>query len=207
MSIEYYLKQTEPAVRHLFNGLLEYDVVVPPALVNYIDETGQIVMTKEENDAFLNAHKASFALETARASLAGSILQIAYSGIKVYSPNKTISKRCKELGVTMKCKSALPFCLGKEVKGIPEGLIIYTGRIQYNHWEEGMPNNSVAKKVFRELAQSYYDNPHFDLVYELNYPNNLPVSHYIIRLELGWHNYEDYLVTIRSLLTNGCHDS
>lgn len=202
MSIENYLIQTEPAVRHLFNGLSEYKATIPPAIGNYVDETGQIKMTKEENDAFLNAHMDSFALETARASLAGSILQIAYAGIKAYSPNNTINQRCKELGVTMESKSALPFCFGKEVKGIPEGLIIFAGRIQYNHWEDDLLTSKVANMVFGELAQSYYNNMHFDMVYVLNYPEPRPVSHYIIQFELGWNNYDDYINTLRSLLTS-----
>ncbi|MCK4436113.1 hypothetical protein KAU87_04805, partial [Candidatus Bathyarchaeota archaeon] len=80
------------------------------------------------------------------------------------------------------------------------GLLIYAGRIQYNHWEEGKPTNEVAKRIFDELVAAYYDNSHFDMVYVLDYPSPRPVSNYVLRLELGWRTYEDYESDMTSML-------
>ena len=139
MSASSYIGQSEQAVRHLFDGLNEYDSITLPSIMDYVDETGLVRMTKEENQAFLQAYEEYFDLDFARASLAGSMLQVAYSGVKRYSPATTVSQRCSELNVKAGTTAAR-FCLGGEIKGIPEGLLIYAGRIQYNHWEDGEPS-------------------------------------------------------------------
>lgn len=111
----------------------------------------------------------------------------------------TVSPRCSELGVK-DASAGATFCIGRDIKGIPEGLLIYAGRIQYNHWEEGEPSNPVALQVFNELVHAYYNNQSFDMVYVLNYPKHRPVSHYIIKLELGWHTPNDYIASMESML-------
>ena len=85
---------------------------------------------------------------------------------------------------------------------VPIGLLIYSGRIQYNHWEEGEPGNKVTRNVFRHLLDAYYENPMFDLAYELEYPSTRPVSHYIVRIELNWKTYNHYLEDMRTMLAN-----
>ena len=201
MKAEDYLQQTEPAVQYLFDGLEAYDSMRPPSIADFLDENGVVRMTKAENEAFLRAHEGFFALEFARASLAGSILQIAYMGLKKHSQVRGVSAQCSSLGVT-KGAPAKKFCLGRDVKGIPIGLMIYAGRVQYNHWEAGEPRNKVAQRVFRELVMAYYDNQHFDMAYVLDFAGPRPVSHYIIRLELGWHTYDNYLIDMSAML--GC---
>jgi hypothetical protein len=199
LTLHPYLKDTEPAVQHLFQGLGDYYSDRLPSILQYRDETGVIRMTREKNEEFLNAYKAHFALETARAALAGSILQIAYSGLKQYPSKKTVNPEFSDLGV----KSVVPhraFCVGRLVRNLPIGLLIYAGRIQYNHWEEGEPTNPVARQVFRELVISYSDDPGFDLGYVLDYPAPRPVSHYIVRLELAWRSYDAYLQDMTQLL-------
>lgn len=199
MSAEGYLDQSEKAMQHLFEGLNEYDSIRLPSIINYVDETGLVKMTKEENEAFLQVYEEHFDLEFARASLAGSMLQVAYIGIKRHSPATSISQVCSNLNVKPGTTAA-KFCLGKEIKGIPAGLLIYAGRIQYNHWEEGEPSNPVVRDVFRELVHAYSANQHFDMAYVLDYPGPRPVSHYIVRLELGWMTYDDYLANMKELL-------
>jgi hypothetical protein len=199
MAAQDYLDDTKPAVSHLFEGLNAYDSIKFPSILQYIDNTGLVKMTRVENDAFLKAYEQSFDLEFARAVLAGSILQVAYMALKTYSADpgdiSTYSKYGIQNGSTVG-----KFCLGRQVHGIPIGLLIYAGRVQYNHWEDGEPSHVVAKIVFRELIRAYYDDTNFDMAYELNYPTFRPVSHYIVRLELGWRTYEDYESDMRSLL-------
>jgi hypothetical protein len=92
------------------------------------------------------------------------------------------------------------FCVGRLVKNIPIGLLIYAGRTQYNHWEEGELVNTVARQVFVDLVASYKNDHDFDLGYVLDYPAPRPVAHYIIRLELGWRAYTEYVNDMNELL-------
>jgi len=199
MSVESYIEQSRPAVQHLFNGLNEYDSLRIPSISDYFDETGLLKMTKEKNEEFLKAYGQHFALEFSRASLAGSVLQIAYIGVKRNSQDPPIGPECSKFDVAPGTTAAA-FCLGRNIKGIPEGLLIFAGRIQYNHWEEGEPDRSVAQKVFRELVHIYYNDQNFDMAYVLDYPSPRPVTHYIVRLELGWKTYDDYESSMRSML-------
>jgi hypothetical protein len=199
MAAQAYLNSTEPAVQHLFEGLNSYDTMKLPSIQQYVDKTGLVKMTKEENESFLKSYQDFFALEFARATLAGSILQVAYLGLKQNSPGPDDAAACAKFSI--QSGSAVErFCRGRQVHGIPIGLLIYAGRVQYNHWEDGEPSGTVAKSVFQELIWAYYDNLSFDMAYELNYPSARPVSHYIVRLELNWRSYDDYLTDMKTLL-------
>lgn len=194
-----YLEDTEPAVKHLLLGLESYYSTPLPSILQYRDQTGVIRMTKEENEEFLKAYDGHFALETARAALAGSILQIAYTGLKQYPSGKVISPQFSDLGVDDVPRSN-DFCVGRLVRNLPIGLLIYAGRVQYNHWEEGEPKNPIVRQAFRELVISYSDDPFFDMAYILDYPAPRPVSHYLVWLEFGWHSYDSYLQDMVKLL-------
>ena len=146
MHLHPYIKETEPAVQHLFSGLAAYYSASLPSILQYRGHDGIIRMTKHENEGFLRAYEAHFDLEFARAVLSGSILQIAYTGIKKYGHPMTISPRCQELNVKASTPGAA-FCVGRLVRNIPLGLLIYAGRIQYNHWEEG---RSEERRVGKE---------------------------------------------------------
>ncbi len=117
----------------------------------------------------------------------------------VHSINKSVTPLCKKFGI-IPGKPFAKFCVGRTRFDIPIGLLIYSGRIQYNHWEEGEPSNKVAKNVFRHLLYAYYDNPMFDLAYELEYPGTRPVSHYIVQNELKWRTYNHYLEDMKAML-------
>jgi hypothetical protein len=199
MAVQDYLDDTEVAVRHLFKGLDSYDSLRGPSIWQYIDKTGQIRMTKAENEAFLADHIRSFNLEFARATLAGSLLQVAYNCLKQYSPGPDDPNVCAKFRVRSDTDAA-KCCLGRQVHGIPIGLLIYAGRVQYNHWEDGEPSNAMAKTVFDELLKAYYDDVTFDLAYELDLPAPRPVAHYIVLIELKWRSYDDYISDMHSLL-------
>ena len=199
MSLHPYLADTEPAAQHLFLGLSGYYSSRLPSILQYRDDAGVIRITKEENEEFLEAYEAHFALETARAALAGSILQIAYSALKQYPSGAVVTPQFSNLGVN-RVNPQPAFSVGRLVRNIPIGLLIYAGRIQYNHWEEGEPTNPVARQIFRELVVSYKDDSGFDLGYVLDYPAPRPVPHHVIRLELGWRSYDAYLQDMSQLL-------
>ena len=199
MAAQDYLNNTEPAMRHLFDGLNSYDSMRLPSIRQYIDETGMVRMTKAENKAFLESHERFFDLEFARATLAGSILQVAYNCLKQYSPGPDDSVLCSKFSIKSDT-IAEKLCLGRQIHGIPIGLLIYAGRVQYNHWEDGQPSNTVAQAVFNELIMAHYNDMSFDMAYVLDYPAPRPIAHYIVRLELKWRTYNDYISDMRLLL-------
>ena len=195
-----YLKQTEPAVQHMFLALDLYrGLTLRPSLEKYRQDDGGIQMTRDEAIKFLRDESNAMGLDIAKATLSGAIIQVAYSGIKQYSTNKKVSKSCRQLGIPIKGKAK--FCVGREIHSLPIGLIIYAARIQYNHWEEGTPKNPTAKDVFTHLRTVHLNDPWHDLVYELNWPRSRPVTHHVLQLELEWNTYNDYLSDMKQMLS------
>lgn len=197
MSTESYIKSTEPAVQLMFMGLQLYRYLTPrPSLEQYQQEDGGIQMTLDQAQDFLKDEVDAMSLDFAKAMLSGAIIQVAYSGLNQHS---TETKIPKELSITMDQKKA-KFCVGRVIHGLPLGLVVYAARIQYNHWEEGMPKNRTAKDVFMHLAKVRLNDPWHDLVYELDWPLPRPVTHHVLDLELQWCNYEDYLLDMKQML-------
>jgi hypothetical protein len=200
MSIKYYLADTRPAVESQFGVLAAYSSMTkPPSLEKFSDKKGVVKLSLDDAKEYINAKMNSLALEFAKSVIAGSILQVAYLAIKLYSNNNVIPNSASQLGVKKK-SAALPFAIGREEKSIPLGLLIYAGRIQYNHWEEGTPRNNVAKKVFYKLQSEYYDDPNFDIGYVLDIRDPRPVSHYLLQKELQWFRYQDFEQDILQML-------
>ena len=200
MPVENYLKDTESAIKLFFEGLDSYFSMKLPSLEAYIDESGFVQMSRSEAGEFLKPYEKYFALEFSRATLAGSILQVAYMALKKFSSNSEVSQKCQEFGVVANSDLSR-YCVGREVHGIPIGLLIYVGRIQYNHWEDGHLKK-VPTGVFDHLANVYHDDQDFDMVYALHYPEPHPVSHYIVRFELGWITFDDYIKDMRMMLVS-----
>ena len=148
-------------------------------------------MSREEALDFMSAKSTSLGLEFARATLCGSIAQVSYVALKQFSTNAEVSSGHR-FGVASGV-SAAKFCVGRLVQGIPLGLLIYAARVQYNHWEEGTPKNKVPQAVFHALASHYSDDLMFDMAYDLDWPSPRPVAHYILRNELNWFEYDDYV--------------
>lgn len=195
-----YLKSTEAAVQHSFLAFQAYHYRTPrPSLAPYRNEDGGFHLTAEQALKFLEAESASMSLDFAKAIICGTIIQVAYTGIIQYSSNYIVPENCKDFGVSISSPKSR-FCIGREVHGIPIGLIIYAARVQYNHWEEGYPTNPTAKAVFGLLNSVRFSDPWNDLVYQLDWPITRPVTHHIVRLELGWRTYEDYLADMTDMI-------
>ena len=129
---------------------------------------------------------------------AGAILQVAYMAIRLYSRNASIPANCSAL-VKASQKSAIPFCIGKELHAIPTGLIVYAGRNQYAHWDEQA--HEVTKNVFGALSTAFYHNMLSDLAFELSNPTINAYANEILLAALGWKSYDTYLAEMTSLLS------
>lgn len=198
LSLDEYLKSMEPAVRAQFELLnWYYALTTPPPLVT--DETGLVQWTEENRKWFERINEIGD-LEYAKAMLCGGIAQVAYIAIKEYSQNDSVDESdATDFSISSQAP-AVKFCIGRRVHGIPLGLLVYAARIQYNHWEDGTPTNPVAEAVFRKLYNHHRTNPMFDLAYMLDWPIHRPVTHYVLRGEMGWRSYDHYINNIREML-------
>jgi hypothetical protein len=195
-----YFAETEPATRHMFAALQEYDSVTPPpSLGAHADPSGVIRLNRSQAEEYMRDLTLSLGLEVAKATLCGSIAQVAYMAINQFSQKVAVDPECAALSVTAGSKAA-KFCLGRRVHGIPLGLLVYAARVQYNHWDEGMPSNPVPRAVFDALYRHYANDLSFDLAYVLDWPAPRPVAHYVIRHELRWMAYNDYISDMRQAL-------
>ena len=207
-----YLKETEPAVRNLFKNLEQYYAILKkiknPAFVSpYTSKEDYDVAFKKWQRKSRAAYKRAFERQRqywgyrfSIGTLCGAILQIAHMGINLYSKNKVIPP---ELSSIIKPKSKVAcFCIGRGVREVPIGLIIYAGRNQYAHWDEEHLENEVNKWVFNTLATKHgikspekFKDPNFDLDNE----NILIYSSNLLSI-LGWDTYDSYIADMKGLL-------
>lgn len=208
MTAQQYLKQTERAAKQLFKALQYYQQILKGALgPSFISSTSDDNKREKELEcwykkneskiqAALRKQRKYFGQTVSEGAICGSILQIAFMGIKSFSKQNVLADTCK--GILKNNDPRVAFCVGSEIKGVPAGLIIYAARNQYNHMDE-MLNNRVAQAVFDRIAThgtgGKYKDPAFDLdntVLE-NYSNNM------VSL-LGWKNYNTYLEDMKKMI-------
>jgi hypothetical protein len=187
-----YLKNTEAAVRHLLTGIDQYEGLlrglVPPSRAR----------TKDEVAWYMAAAEAYFGCEFPEATLSAAILQVAFTAFLLFSQNDVIPDDCTALVGPTNTK-AIRFCVGRRIHGIPAGLLVYAGRNQSSHWDDETFDFPTSQ-VFGSLLAAHYDNPLFDLAYELNWPGRTLKAHHIVLGELRWTSYEAYEADVRGAL-------
>jgi len=213
-SAEEYIKRTESAVIKIFDGIDLYLKILndsPPPI--YISNAGDTLNQKpayknwaaENRDVIQSSLKAQreFSAESfAFATLCSSLLQIAAMGIQWFSENEEIPKDLPEALRSINPKSkAAKFCIGRRVRNLPIGLIIYAGRNQFNHMDDE-ELREPSKTIFNFLAHSYTDatkqspgDPAFDVENEvlINFSSNITGL-------LEWRSYESYYSDMKSLI-------
>jgi hypothetical protein len=214
-SAEEYLKQTESAVTKIIEGIDSYLKILrdsPPPI--YVGNSGDtlnqrpiykdwVAANRVPIQSSLKAQREFSAESFALATLCGSLLQIAAMGIQWFSENEDISEDLpKDLrSLLMKSKKLIKFCIGRRVRSLPIGLIIYAGRNQYNHMDDEKLSE-LNTTIFNLLAYSYDGateqspkNPAFDLKNEVltNFSSNITAL-------LEWRSYELYYKDMNSLI-------
>lgn len=191
-----YMRQTEFAVRQLFDSLshyhdlLEKEMTIRPVFsttgCNESEHWEQAKKFFNENKILNDeANKLSselLGLKDSQALICGSILQVAFTAISKFS---TYDGEC----LVLKNKN-VKFGIGREVYNIPLGLVIYAGRNQYNHWDDEKPHNQT-KKLFDLIATRNNELNYKDPCFNIDLENIDIYSHNILGL-IGWKNYEDY---------------
>lgn len=212
-TIEQYLDRTESASQKLFEGINGYMVILRDAMpLTFISSTldkdlfeKEYASWRQENEAELNARleaensyiDESFAL----ANLCGAVLQTASMGINQFSARQPVPPTFQ--GIMEEGWSATKYCIGREVRGVPIGLIILAGRNQYNHFDERPRLKNPAKKVFQLLAdmgKSDQGKPLIDPAFNLQNDRLICFASNITGL-LGWDSYDDYRKDMITMLS------
>lgn len=166
---EGYLSETKSAVEGLFGILRTYNWGKLRAIADVVNAAGNPLAEARPLIAATETHR------FAREVIAGSILQVAFHAIKRYSINtekpqaviefeSQINESAKQLppGKTSRLKRLFrfptEFCGGRQIGGMPVGLIIFAGRNQYSHAHEARlwPDTEL---VFNYLHMLHPDPP------------------------------------------------
>jgi hypothetical protein len=214
-SSEEYLKRTESAVAKIFEGVDSYlEILQDSPLPIYIGNAGDTlnqkpayknwaVENKAEIQSSLQAQRTFFAEEFALATLCGSLLQIAAMGLQWFSENEEVPEDLpKALHSLINPRNkSIKFCIGRKVRDLPIGLIIYAGRNQFNHMDEDElrdPNKTIFNLLsynYTETTNQSFRDPAFDLDNGVlvNFSSNITEL-------LEWRNYESYYSDMKSLI-------
>lgn len=206
-----YLSRTESATRTLLDGIEAYIAPLKHAPLSvfggsFSDEKIARVAfdhwsaeKDEQIQLSLKSQREFLAESFALATLCGCLLQIAAKGIEWFSNNTDIPF---DFGSVIKPSSpAVPFCIGRCVRGVPVGLVIYAGRNQFAHFNERElrePNVTIFERLavnHGETMEGDFKDPAFDLQNGqlVNFAGN------ITRL-LGWRNHDAYATDMRQVL-------
>lgn len=182
-----YLTTTAPATEGLFKLLNQYGWQKMHAIVD---------MTKSKTRDEIEEHKSQYSsVDVAREVIAGSILQIAFVGIKEYGASQGKSPLVNEFEEQInklvstspeaRCKSfSLPasFCIGRELGHLPIGIVIYAARNQYNHFYED--RLSVVNEVIFNYLNLLWPSLPNDLSFNLY--DGKRFYAYSVLAALGW---------------------
>lgn len=206
-SAEDYLDRTESAVRHLFNAVDDYleslRAGISPIFVSGLpygpEQDAQYSAWRIENaDALEGAKTAmqAFRAETfAFDTICGAILQIAEKGLEVYSKNIHVPDTWKPNFSGNLAK----FCVGREVRSTPLGLILYAARNQHTHFNDPKLRQASAS-VFTNLAAAHgCTSSALDPAFDLANPRLTSYASNVTAL-IEWRSIEKYQVDMRSML-------
>ena len=188
-TLEEYLQKTETAAQTLFEGIDKYMEIIKSIP---LPDVGISEEWREAEKQFLYE---SFAMAT----LSGAVLQLAYMAIRQYSNHGSVPERFDAL--IKKDSLAEKFCIGREIRFVPIGLIIYAGRNQAAHYDDNdlrEPNRSIFENLCKRTSHSgkEYRDPAYDLRngITVNFAGNITYL-------LGWRSYDAYLKDMRDLLS------
>jgi len=196
-----YFGKTEHAVKHFYSGLDSCWSYYRQALEHWDVSQLDQPLTPERRaglDRYLQLAGHYFELKFSEATFAGSILQVAYMAIRLYSRNNSIPQSCAAF-VRPSHRFAIPFCIGPERYNVPVGLIVYAGRNQYNHWDDDEPHE-VTRNVFAALSAALHDVMSADLAFSLANPTINVYASEVLLTALAWKSYETYVAAMTALL-------
>ncbi|AMJ93859.1 hypothetical protein AVL56_05765 [Alteromonas stellipolaris] len=196
ITVEAYFQEAEHALSGLFESLEYYSALAKKSIepIHISDYPigldlleNDLVNSKEieKNMGIYQSHQFS------KHFVCGSILQFASKAIDLFSNQKEMNFEKSGLFSTFNDRTKLllsKYSVGRTDKGIPIGLIIFAGRSQYNHIEDGGKLRKYNQIIFKILCEYksgsyFYRDPCFDL------SNNLYCYSSNIVGFLGWEKY------------------
>lgn len=214
-TIEEYLDRTESASQKLFEGISSYlDILSDSVPLTFLSSTfDQAQLEKEYSQwkkvneealrARREAERAFVAESFALSNLCGAVLQMASMGISQFSTKQPVPSAFQ--GMMEERWSVTKYCIGREIRGVPIGMVILAGRNQYNHFDERPKLKNPAKRVFELLAYMGKDEqgkPLIDPAFNLHNDRLICFASNITGL-LEWRSYEDYREDMMGMLSNG----
>ena len=207
-----YLERTQSAIQRLFEGVDSYLSVLRQATgVTFVTGTpyghaqdAEFAAWQAANATRLAAARdaerrfmaESFALDT----LCGAILQVAEKALEMYSTNTRIPPH---LASTVR-QGQVKFCVGRTVRAVPLGLVIYAARNQHTHFNDDALREPSAA-VFEHLATSHgYGGADrvVDPAFDLSNPGLLSFASNVTAL-IEWRDYGRYIGDMRAMLGIG----
>jgi hypothetical protein len=198
MSPQEYLEKTSSAVKHLFAGIHAYIQVfkaAPFPVLVFVqgtpeEEAARVAAWEIEKAAEIEAQQQalrkfvaeSFALN----ALCGAVLQIAQKGLEICSTNKTVNAGWETIP-----KSWIRCCVGREIHGVPQGIIVQAARNQFAHFNDPSPLKPTVA-VFDALAKG-------DTCLSLTESNIIRMATNVTGV-MGWRDFEVYQRDMRSML-------
>lgn len=207
MTVSEYLDKTAPAVEAAFNAIASYNTLIEEDLaVRSASDAAQL----EALAAWADNPKVrplvrpvgptvpDEALSFARDALYGVIFQVAYRAIKIFSTNAQALPTFCVAGYG----GAIPFMIGRKVRGVPLGLVIFAARNHFNHLDLGARLYEINLHVFRELSRNHdlglhRIDPRFDLL-------NASCESYTTNVAelIGWETYSFFIDDLSELFRN-----
>ncbi len=202
MTFDQYIEQTEHAVKQLFEALAFYQALLKQVtpVIFVCDDTDAESLEKwcDQNREAIKIYgtkqREYIGYTVAQSTICGSILQISSMGIQWFSKNELIPSQYQK--IIKEGSSPVKYCIGRLIRNIPIGLIIYAGRNQYNHMNE-VKYRPITKKVFDQLACFEYSVK--DPALDLENPKIIAYAHNILAL-FDWRQYGDYLKDIKNII-------
>lgn len=204
-----YLERTESAVRILFSGVESYlsilrkvtrvaFVTSQPSGQKRDAEFAAWQAANAERLAEVRAAERDFVAETfALDMLCGAILQVAEKALELYGSNDIIPDG---MPTTLRQHHA-KFCVGRTVRGVPLGLVVYAARNQHTHFDD-QHLREPSKSVFNLLATAHgYGGGQVivDPAFDLNNMRLLSFASNVTAL-IDWRSYEQYSLDMQSML-------
>jgi hypothetical protein len=204
-----YLTKTESAVRKLFEAIDSYTAVLTRApqavfVTSYVEGEEPYQLYEKwakDNEVIIGESKRAqeefLAEGFALATMCGAVLQVASKAIECFSANTSVPAAWS--GAIGNTQSAVPFCIGKEIRTVPLGLVIYAARNQHTHFDDPKPHR-VNSAVFEALALNHgYGGSFKDPAFDLSNPRITSLSSNVTAL-IKWRSYESYASDMKALL-------
>lgn len=207
-----YLDKTRSAAARLFEGVDAYLAMLRDHSTTFVTSYTSQEDLQRQYDAWhkanqskiqaaLEAQKQYFGEGFAQATLCGAILQLAAKAVECYSKNTQVPQDW--VSFIKPTSKPAPFCIGRLVRGVPLGLVIYAGRNQHIHFEDQNLREPNVE-VFRRLAVNHRygkgsKEPVVDPAFHLGTASITSFANNITAL-VEWRSLDAYEKDMRELL-------